>query len=425
MQVKGEGLRRTLHELLWARTALVAEHPGSIIPPLTSDVCGNARILESWFKRCLDHPQLASSAVLKCLTLSPASEFAAAQRDFVADLGTPPPLTIQLSAAFKKGKESFLHITGKEKHSQEEAEDDSSSKIKDTIDNNDDAVSNIRMIKIYEQWIAAQNAILESTLEACQAACIADNDTIKKSKKAVDLVLKNLSSAGTTPLNYDTSNDEINEEKEEDEDIATRNSSSNSEDTFLFLSSVSDASFEGYGPKQVGPALRDMIGYLHAASEAVNCQHAARRKLEAAKENLKKVIASSKARIEYLKKADEHQIAAQQQSSSDTTSGDNGTSPIARAKLALSHFGYKAAGAFNKTAAMVASDDSDVTKAQALLDELQTKFCKINVTLQSEIASLQSDWNQRLHDAFRIYAQAEAERVKASAQLADHLQSSI
>ena len=144
----GGGLKRTLHDFLWARTALVAEHPGVVVPPITTDACRDEKVLEQWFDpglksikdfsdflvfvyfffpayffqnnstslslrkphrfdRCLMHPAIRKSAVLKCFALSPPSEFSAQQREFSTFLGLAP-LNVQLTVLFMKGKDALV-----------------------------------------------------------------------------------------------------------------------------------------------------------------------------------------------------------------------------------------------------------------------------------------------------------------------------
>ena len=107
MRVEGGGLRRTVEDFQWCRLALVAEHPGVVVPPLGVEAqAGDADAPARWLMLLLEHPQLKSNDALKVFCLGSPSEFAAAQRDHVP-FKDPTPLAVHLGALYIKGRETL------------------------------------------------------------------------------------------------------------------------------------------------------------------------------------------------------------------------------------------------------------------------------------------------------------------------------
>lgn len=350
MRITGGSLKRSLHDFMWLRGALVAEFPGVIVPPITPDAAtGDPKILKRFLDRVLQSSALKSSAVFKCFALSPPSEFVASQRDFIAD-GAPPPLHVQATALFIKGKEL--------------------AKASKTVGEDSSIEGDLRAsstdVRAALQWALDQQKKIESALQLCGSAALADAKLAAAYSKATEAVLD------FTPPSIDESSKLV------------------------------------YGPAAALSQYRDMFGYLLALGEAIEGRENVRRSLVAALDSHRKHVESHVRRAERLKAAEKYSNSAKDTMSAtpeDTTS---------KAKNMFSALGYRASSGVNKTVAGFASQQEDVDKAAALVAQLREKYSLVNDRLMPEIQRLQRNWQPSLDLAKEAFLEGEKRRVEAT-----------
>lgn len=368
MQISGGSLKRSLHDFMWMRSALVAEYPGVIVPPITAEAAsGDSYVLERFVQRVIEHELLHEAAVFKCFVLAPPSEFVAAQRDFISD-GAPPPLLVQANALFLRGKELAIQKI-------EEAEDDDAGEgagaASGNLHNSGIPAAGFSTADVREaqKWTLEEQRKMEKMVQACAAAALADGKAITARCNADAII------------------------------AATRD---------LVLGDQPPDSI--FGAASVLPLLRDMLGHLHALSEAIAGREGVRRSLVAARDNHLRHVESLAKRGDRLKSAERHSNSAKQLETQQPTEAAK------KAKNTLSAIGLKAASGIQKTAANFASQQADVDKASEVVARLKDKFKQVNERLQAEVSRLQTDWPLKIEQICSSYLDAERKRSEHAAE---------
>lgn len=365
MQISGGSLKRSLHDFMWMRSALVAEYPGVIVPPITAEAAsGDSYVLERFVQRVIEHELLKDAAVFKCFVLAPPSEFVAAQRDFISD-GAPPPLLVQANALFLRGKELAIQKV-------EEAEDDDAGEGAGAASGNSGISAtgfSTADVREAQKWTFEEQRKMEKLVQTCAAAALADGKSI------------------TARCNADSTI------------AATRDS--------VLGDQPSDSTF---GAASVLPLLRDMLGHLHALSEAIAGREGVRRSLVAARDSHQRHVESLAKRGDRLKSAERHSNSAKQLETQQPTE------TAKKAKNTLSAIGLKAASGIQKTAANFASQQADVDRASEVVARLKDKFKQVNERLQTEVSRLQNDWPLKLENIYNTYLDAERKRSEHAAE---------
>eukprot|EP00635_Sarcinochrysidales_sp_CCMP3193_P000953 CAMPEP_0118892290 /NCGR_PEP_ID=MMETSP1166-20130328/1944_1 /TAXON_ID=1104430 /ORGANISM="Chrysoreinhardia sp, Strain CCMP3193" /LENGTH=540 /DNA_ID=CAMNT_0006830999 /DNA_START=16 /DNA_END=1638 /DNA_ORIENTATION=- len=404
MAVQGGALKRTLHDFLWCKSALASSFPGVVVPPVTTDACVDAEPLNLWFERCLRHPALRSSSVLKCFALSPPSEFRTSQREYSTYYGLAP-LNVQLQVLFMRGK--------------------------DLSSGRDDEDPRTR-------WIADETAKLETCLAATEDSLKTDQKAARLSNATSRLLTVHLAGSGSiadkffppegqeTPDTADTGRTnghhhhhhhlggERNNNDLDDDDHPDGNSvgalpaASRPRNS----SSGGGSASKNYGPAMAAPLLRDALGYLQSAGEAVHFWQDVGRCVRAARANVEKRERSKNQREEYLKKAEDRKHQAK---AADASSQQDATQ---KAKQLLTSLSLKASAAASKTAANLSATDQDVANAKALLEDVEKKYKEASAALDAEFPALKDYWPHRLRSVFDAYAQGEKMRASSAQDLA-------
>ena len=252
MRVEGGGLRRTVEDFQWCRLALVAEHPGVVVPPLGVEAqAGDADAPARWLMLLLEHPQLKSNDALKVFCLGSPSEFAAAQRDHVP-FKDPTPLAVHLGALYIKGRETLSRE--RKQVIEEDAQEEKDEKRRKAGGHLSSAE-----IRAFAKWLDEEAAAVSAAAKASAAAVAADAAACAEQKLALASVAALAGSAG----------------------------------------SADDAAPPRFGPARALPELNDMVGYLGAAHDAIYGRDVARRTLAAAKARLVKIEAAAAKAKEY------------------------------------------------------------------------------------------------------------------------------
>lgn len=378
MQVSGGSLKRSLHDFMWLRGALVAEFPGVIVPPITADAAsGDASILERFLARVLAHDLLKDAPVLKCFVLSPPSEFIASQRDFVAD-GAPPPLHVQANALFLRTKEFAGQHADDDKSAPPNAE-----AADGKPNHGSPSAMSGEEIKRAQEWCATEHKTVERALQACAAASLADAKA-SAGRDAADAALVSALGDGETPPE-----------------------------------ATAAAADRKFGPATALPLLRDALGHLQALNEAIAGREKVRRSLRAAKDNHQKHIGSNAKRGMRLKSAERHSNSAKE------LQAEHVQDSTKKAKNVISAIGFKAVSGVAKTAAGFASQQNDVDNAAALVARLEEKYKQVNDRLAAEISHLQADWPPKLRHAFDAYLAGERQRARVATQGYDSLKAAL
>ena len=235
MRVEGGGLRRTVEDFQWCRLALVAEHPGVVVPPLGVEAqAGDADAPARWLMLLLEHPQLKSNDALKVFCLGSPSEFAAAQRDHVP-FKDPTPLAVHLGALYIKGRETLSRE--RKQVIEEDAQEEKDEKRRKAGGHLSSAE-----IRAFAKWLDEEAAAVSAAAKASAAAVAADAAACAEQKLALASVAALAGSAG----------------------------------------SAADAAPPRFGPARALPELNDMVGYLGAAHDAIYGRDVARRTLAVA-----------------------------------------------------------------------------------------------------------------------------------------------
>ena len=252
MRVEGGGLRRTVEDFQWCRLALVAEHPGVVVPPLGVEAqAGDADAPARWLMLLLEHPQLKSNDALKVFCLGSPSEFAAAQRDHVP-FKDPTPLAVHLGALYIKGRETLSRE--RRQVIEEDAQEEKDEKRRKAGGHLSSAE-----IRAFAKWLDEEAAAVSAAAKASAAAVAADAAACAEQKLALASVAALAGSAG----------------------------------------SAADAAPPRFGPARALPELNDMVGYLGAAHDAIYGRDVARRACAAAKARLVKIEAAAAKAKEY------------------------------------------------------------------------------------------------------------------------------
>ena len=252
MRVEGGGLRRTVEDFRWCRLALVAEHPGVVVPPLGVEAeSGDADAPSRWLMLLLEHPQLKSNDALKVFCLGSPSELAAAQRDHVP-FKDPTPLAVHLGALYIQGRETLS------REQQQVIEEDKEEEQNEKRRKAGGHLSSSE-IRAFAKWLDEEAASVGAAAKASAAAVAADVLAFNEQKLALASIAAMAGGAG----------------------------------------SATDASPPKFGPARALPELNDMVGYLGAAHDAIYGRDVARRTLAAAKARLEKVEATAAKAKEY------------------------------------------------------------------------------------------------------------------------------
>jgi flagellar biosynthesis GTPase FlhF len=252
MRVEGGGLRRTVEDFRWCRLALVAEHPGVVVPPLGVEAeSGDADAPSRWLMLLLEHPQLKSNDALKVFCLGSPSELAAAQRDHVP-FKDPTPLAVHLGALYIQGRETLSRKQQQViEEDKEEEQNEKRRKAGGHLSSSE--------IRAFAKWLDEEAAAVGAAAKASAAAVAADVLAFNEQKLALGSIAAMAGGAG----------------------------------------SATDASPPKFGPARALPELNDMVGYLGAAHDAIYGRDVARRTLAAAKARLEKVEATAAKAKEY------------------------------------------------------------------------------------------------------------------------------
>mmetsp|Transcript_7720 Transcript_7720/g.27375 ORF Transcript_7720/g.27375 Transcript_7720/m.27375 type:complete len:123 (+) Transcript_7720:70-438(+) len=82
---------------------------------------------------------------------------------------------------------------------------------------------------------------------------------------------------------------------------------------------------------------------------------------------------------------------------------------------AFTTLSLKATTGYNRTAALLASDDADVDRAAQLLALFEARHSDAAATLAADVDALRAAWPRRLRNAALAYAQGEAARADDTA----------
>lgn len=190
MRVEGGGLRRTVEDFQWCRLALVAEHPGVVVPPLGVEAqAGDADAPARWLMLLLEHPQLKSNDALKVFCLGSPSEFAAAQRDHVP-FKDPTPLAVHLGALYIKGRETLSRE--RKQVIEEDAQEEKDEKRRKAGGHLSSAE-----IRAFAKWLDEEAAAVSAAAKASAAAVAADAAACAEQKLALASVAALAGSAGS------------------------------------------------------------------------------------------------------------------------------------------------------------------------------------------------------------------------------------
>lgn len=418
MRVEGGGLRRTVEDFQWCRLALVAEHPGVVVPPLGVEAqAGDADAPARWLMLLLEHPQLKSNDALKVFCLGSPSEFAAAQRDHVP-FKDPTPLAVHLGALYIKGRETLSRE--RKQVIEEDAQEEKDEKRRKAGGHLSSAE-----IRAFAKWLDEEAAAVSAAAKASAAAVAADAAACAEQKLALASVAALAGSAG----------------------------------------SAADAAPPRFGPARALPELNDMVGYLGAAHDAIYGRDVARRTLAAAKARLVKIEAAAAKAKEYAdvqaareaaRKCDEAAKAvAEAQAAREAAEkleadaapppppGQPLRSPFVEHAKKLGGLGLnllgkaknvagrgvsavRTGGSYVGSAAVTVKDgigsrlgsyvsgDTDVAAAAELVGRLEARYDDVNATLDAELAALKASWPDRRRAVADAFSAGEAARAEAA-----------